>query len=199
MVAVCPPLPGLRSPTCHSTKQPQPDKGTCIRSKDNPSVPLQQPRAHCYSSLETSSCTGTGTQHCPTLQTQGTTAWQHRLRSHCAGTSCTAARQSPCSAFEVSKGWAPASATPEVQLERTSCCAQPESRTPSYCRSRAALQTLQLSNLCLKHQVALCTFPAHSPEPTSRPANMLSHHMVPQQTHLREEAPDSASSQTTCT
>lgn len=138
-------------------------------------------------------------QHCTPQEPQPCSLCSPR-----AGTSCRnllhPARQSPALLSRDPRGWAPASATTtEVQLKCTSCCAQPESRIPSHCRSRAGLQTLQLSNLCLRHQAAPCTSPAQSPEPTLRPADMLSQHMVPQQTHLGEEAPDSASSQTTCT
>lgn len=112
------------------------------------------PPAHCCSSLESGSCAGTGTQPCPAPHSPAASAWQHRLHTHPAGTSCIPARHSPALLPSCPRGWAPASATPELQQKRTSCCARPKSRIPSHGRSRAALQTLQLSNPGLRHQGA---------------------------------------------
>lgn len=194
MVAGCPPLTRTAQHKATSARQ-----GTRTRSKDHPAAPLQRPPAHRHSPAETSPCAGTDSQPCPALHSPGTTARQQRLCSRPAGTSCTQHGRAPALLSRDPRGWHQPLQQQRYKLKRTSCCAQPESRIPSHCRSRAGLQTLQLSNLRLRHQVAPCTSPAQSPEPTFRPADMLSQHMVPQQTHLGEEAPDSASSQTTCT
>lgn len=128
------------------TKQPQPDQGTSARSEDHPGNAAWQyssseapaASARHSSSSETSSRRRTLTSNAvkqSEAKNYGLVASPPRL---CCGNllhPSTSGAAFPLRFRRCPRVCAPASATQEVQVKRTSWCAQPESRTSSRRRS----------------------------------------------------------------